>query len=80
MGDNAEVFLGITKLKGVSYPCLVPNVKGLQSALKVGVKEIAVFGAASEAFTQKNINCSIVSDCKLVIQLVRFRRKIALTQ
>lgn len=59
MGDNSQVFSGITQYPHVSYPCLVPNVKGLESALKVGVKEIAVFGAASEAFTQKNINCSI---------------------
>ena len=44
---------------GVSYPVLVPNTKGMEGALKSGVKEIAVFGAAREAFTQKNINCSI---------------------
>ena len=60
MGDNAEVFQAITKKAGVSYPVLVPNVKGLETALKVGVQEIAVFGAASETFSQKNINCSIV--------------------
>ena len=60
MGDNAEVFQSITKKAGVSYPVLVPNVKGLETALKVGVQEIAVFGAASETFSQKNINCSIV--------------------
>ncbi len=60
MGDNAEVFKGINKKAGVSYPVLVPNVKGLETALKVGVQEIAVFGAASETFSQKNINCSIV--------------------
>ena len=60
MGDNAEVFKGITKKPGVSYPVLVPNVKGLEKAVEVGVKEIAVFGAASETFSQKNINCSIV--------------------
>jgi hydroxymethylglutaryl-CoA lyase len=59
MGDNSEVFLGIKKKDGVSYPVLVPNVKGLETAVKVGVKEIAVFGAASESFSKKNINCSI---------------------
>jgi len=48
----------------VSYPVLVPNVKGMESALKSGVKEIAVFGAASEAFTQKNIKCSIDESIK----------------
>jgi hydroxymethylglutaryl-CoA lyase len=46
-------------LKGVTYPVLVPNVKGFESALKCGIKEIAIFGAASEAFTQRNIKCSI---------------------
>jgi hydroxymethylglutaryl-CoA lyase len=60
MGDHSEVFSGIKKLDGVSYPVLVPNVQGLKKALEVGVKEIAVFGAASEAFSKKNINCSIV--------------------
>lgn len=40
---------------------LVPNLKGLEQALAVGVKEIAVFGAASETFTKKNINCTIVN-------------------
>jgi hydroxymethylglutaryl-CoA lyase len=43
----------------VSYPVLVPNAKGMQGALAAKVQEIAVFGAASEAFTQKNINCTI---------------------
>ena len=44
---------------GVNYPVLVPNKRGMESAINCGVKEIAVFGAASEAFTQKNINCTI---------------------
>jgi len=55
MADNAEVLKGITRVPGVSYPVLVPNAKGMEAALKLGVEEIAVFGAASEAFTQKNI-------------------------
>uniref|UniRef100_A0A6V7HVZ3 hydroxymethylglutaryl-CoA lyase n=1 Tax=Bracon brevicornis TaxID=1563983 RepID=A0A6V7HVZ3_9HYME len=59
MQDNAEVFSSITKSPGINYPVLVPNLKGLESAMKVGVEEIAVFGAASESFTRKNINCSI---------------------
>ena len=60
MGDATEVYSQIEKFPNVSYPVLVPNIVGLDAALKVGVKEIAVFGAASEAFSQKNINCSIV--------------------
>ncbi|KAB0801485.1 hypothetical protein PPYR_05839 [Photinus pyralis] len=59
MGDNAEVFQAIEKVPGISYPVLVPNVKGLESAMKVGVKEIAVFTSASEGFSQKNTNGSI---------------------
>ncbi|XP_058448089.1 hydroxymethylglutaryl-CoA lyase, mitochondrial [Malaya genurostris] len=59
MGDNAEVFQRINKLPGISYPVLTPNLKGFQTALKVGAEEVAVFGAASESFTKKNVNCSI---------------------
>lgn len=59
MADNKDVYSKITKKQGVSYPVLVPNIKGLESALKVGIKEIALFSAASEGFTKKNINCTI---------------------
>ena len=59
MASSAELFQQIDQKPGVSYPMLVPNLKGLESALSVGVKEIAIFAAASESFTQKNINCSI---------------------
>lgn len=59
MADSAAVLKGITRRPGVSYPVLVPNMKGLEAALAAGAEEIAVFGAASEAFSQKNINCSI---------------------
>lgn len=59
MASSAEVFRAIDPKPGVSYPMLVPNLKGLEAALDAGVKEIAIFAAASESFTQKNINCSI---------------------
>jgi isopropylmalate/homocitrate/citramalate synthase len=59
MADTADVLTAITKKSGVSYPVLVPNAKGMESAVAAGVKEIAVFAAASESFSQKNINCSI---------------------
>ncbi|XP_018344441.1 PREDICTED: hydroxymethylglutaryl-CoA lyase, mitochondrial isoform X2 [Trachymyrmex septentrionalis] len=59
MADNQQVFQQIEKRSGVSYPVLVPNMKGLESAIATGVKEIAVFGAASETFSKTNINCSI---------------------
>ncbi|AYF34864.1 hydroxymethylglutaryl-CoA lyase [Vreelandella alkaliphila] len=59
MGDASEVMRGIARKPGVVYSALTPNLKGLEGALAAGVEEVAVFGAASEAFSQKNINCSI---------------------
>ncbi|MFN4361421.1 MAG: hydroxymethylglutaryl-CoA lyase [Hylemonella sp.] len=59
MGDNAEVMAGITRQPGVRYSVLVPNLKGWDAAQAARPDEIVVFGAASEAFSQKNINCSI---------------------
>jgi isopropylmalate/homocitrate/citramalate synthase len=59
MADNAEVMAGITRKADVSYPVLVPNMKGFQAARAAGAAEIAVFAAASESFSHKNINCSI---------------------
>lgn len=59
MADAAAVMAGIRQREGVSFPVLVPNEKGLEAALAAGAREIAVFAAASEAFSQKNINCSI---------------------
>lgn len=60
MADTADVLAAIARRPGVSYPVLVPNMKGMDAALAAtGVEEIAVFGAASESFTQRNTNCSI---------------------
>ena len=59
LADAADVYLGIRKEPGVSYPVLVPNEQGYERARAVGVEEIAVFTAASEAFNQRNINASI---------------------
>jgi hydroxymethylglutaryl-CoA lyase len=59
MADAAEVMAGIERRAGVSYPVLVPNEKGLESAIAAQASEVAVFAAASEAFSQKNINCTI---------------------
>ncbi|MCH8998085.1 MAG: hydroxymethylglutaryl-CoA lyase, partial [Proteobacteria bacterium] len=59
MADSAEVLAGIARAPGVSYPVLVPNMKGFEAARRAGAEEIAVFGAASEAFTQHNLNCSV---------------------
>jgi len=59
MATSAEVFTRVDKRPNVSYPMLVPNLKGLELALAAGVEEIALFAAASETFSQKNTNCSI---------------------
>lgn len=59
MGDAKEIMTAVKRKPGVTYAALTPNVKGLETALAAGVEEVAVFGAASEAFSQKNINCSI---------------------
>lgn len=59
MAGSGEVLTGITRRPGVRYPVLTPNLKGLEAAIAAGADEVTVFGAASEAFSQKNINCSI---------------------
>ena len=59
MADNAEVMAGIRRQPGVCYSVLTPNMQGLAAALDSHPDEIVVFGAASEAFSQRNINCSI---------------------
>lgn len=59
MGDNAEVMAGITRQAGVRYSVLTPNMKGFEGALAAKADEVVIFAAASEAFSQRNINCSI---------------------
>ena len=59
MADTAQVMAAITRRSGVSYPVLTPNLQGLDAALAAGAEEVAVFAAASETFSAKNINCSI---------------------
>ena len=67
MADHIEVLERIRRKPGVSYPVLTPNLKGYEAARAAGATEVAVFGAASEAFSKKNINCSIAES------LERFR-------
>ena len=59
MADHTEVMERIRRRPGVSYPVLTPNLKGFEAARAAGATEVAVFGAASETFSKKNINCSI---------------------
>jgi isopropylmalate/homocitrate/citramalate synthase len=59
MADHAEVLRALPRGQGITYPVLVPNLHGFESALAAGATEVAVFAAASETFSQRNINCSI---------------------
>ena len=59
MADTAEVLAGLKPKPGVTYPVLTPNLKGMEAAIAAGVQDVAIFAAASESFSQKNINCSI---------------------
>lgn len=59
MADHTEVLERVRRKPGVSYPVLTPNLKGFEAARAAGATEVAIFGAASEAFSKKNINCSI---------------------
>lgn len=59
MAGSAAVFAGIAPVPDVVYAALTPNVRGLENAIEAGVREVAVFASASEAFSQRNINCSI---------------------
>ena len=67
MADSAEVMRGVPRAAGVHYLALTPNLQGLDAALAAGVHEVAVFGAASESFSRRNINCSVAES------LERFR-------
>jgi hydroxymethylglutaryl-CoA lyase len=67
MADHTEVLEGIRRKPGVSYPVLTPNLKGFEAARAAGATEVAIFGAASESFSMKNINCPIAES------LERFR-------
>ncbi|SDW83093.1 hydroxymethylglutaryl-CoA lyase [Marinobacter mobilis] len=75
MGDAAEVMAAIGRKAGVRYSALTPNLKGFESALAAGVDEVAVFGAASESFTRKNINCTIAESLERFAPVVEEARK-----
>jgi len=59
MASSSEVFTNLDRRANISYAALTPNMQGFEAALNAGVSEVAIFGAASESFSQKNINCSI---------------------
>jgi hydroxymethylglutaryl-CoA lyase len=75
MADNADLMKRLVRREGVAYPVLTPNEKGLEAALAAGATEIAVFGAASEAFSQKNINCSIAESLARFAPVIEAAKK-----
>jgi hydroxymethylglutaryl-CoA lyase len=75
MADHTEVLERIRKKPGVSYPVLTPNLKGYEAARAAGATEVAVFGAASEAFSKKNINCSIAESLERFQPIVSEAKK-----
>ncbi|MGQ0711883.1 MAG: hydroxymethylglutaryl-CoA lyase [Rhodoferax sp.] len=74
MADNAQVMAGLQRDSGVRYSVLTPNMKGLEAALATRPDEIVVFGAASEAFSRKNINCSIAESIERFAPVVAAAR------
>ena len=74
MADNAQVMAAITRLPGVRYSVLTPNLQGFEAAALIRPDEIVVFGAASEAFSQKNIHCSIVESIERFAPVVAAAR------
>jgi hydroxymethylglutaryl-CoA lyase len=74
LADGREVYQAIDKPADVSFSALVPNERGFESALEAGVKEIAIFGSASESFSKRNINCSIKESIE------RFSKVVALAK
>jgi hydroxymethylglutaryl-CoA lyase len=75
LADHEEVFKKIIKNPNISYPVLVPNVKGLQNAIAAGVKEIAVFTTPSEQFCQKNTNCSVAESLQIISDITTEAKK-----
>lgn len=70
LADAAEVMAGLKRKPGVAYPVLVPNAQGLERARAAGATEIAVFTAASDAFSQKNINCTVLESLERIRPVV----------
>ncbi|MBV8030928.1 MAG: hydroxymethylglutaryl-CoA lyase [Betaproteobacteria bacterium] len=75
MADHTEVLERLRRKPGVDYPVLTPNLKGFEAARAAGAREVAIFGAASEAFSRKNINCSIAESLERFQPVVREAKK-----
>ncbi len=75
MADSAAVFQNIKRQTNVRYTALTPNLRGLEAAIEAQVDEVAIFGAASEAFSQKNINCSITQSLERFLPVIALAQK-----
>ncbi len=70
MADHTDLIKSIHRRPGVSYPALVPNVRGMELAIAAGIKEISVFTATSETFSRKNANCSLAESMQRIQQVI----------
>ena len=75
MADSEQVFAGLQRRPGVRYTALTPNLQGFERALAAGADEVAIFAAASEAFSQKNINCSIAESLERFADVMQAAQK-----
>lgn len=75
LADHKEVFTGIHKKNSIQYPVLIPNLKGLEMALAMGVKDIAVFCTPSEKFSQRNTNCSVAESLQRIDDLMALAKQ-----
>lgn len=75
MAGSAEVFSGINRKPGITYAALTPNMQGFEGALEAGASEVAVFAAASESFSKKNINCSIAQSLERFVPVMDAARR-----
>ncbi|WP_093640222.1 hydroxymethylglutaryl-CoA lyase [Paraburkholderia aspalathi] len=78
MADGAEVMAGIDRAAGVSYAALTPNMRGLEAAIDSKVDEVVIFGAASEAFSIRNINCSVAESLERFAPVARAAKETGL--
>ncbi len=75
MADQAEVMAGLPDRPGVDFPVLAPNLKGYEAAVAAGAREVAIFGAASESFSRRNINCSIAESIERFVPVMHAARR-----
>lgn len=75
LADGTEVLKGIEQKQGIHYPVLIPNTKGLERAMAAGAKEIAIFTTPSEAFSQKNTNCTVAESMQRMTEIVALAKQ-----